>query len=52
MAVAGNADTTTKKCPKCGNAHLGLIRSQNIKVCSDCDLIISGYLDEGQKELK
>lgn len=43
---------TTKHCPKCTNEYLGLIRSQNIKVCSDCNLIINWYLDEGQKELK
>lgn len=43
---------TTKHCPDCGNTHLVQVRSQNIKLCSDCGgRVIPWYLDEGQRAL-
>jgi uncharacterized protein (DUF983 family) len=42
---------STKSCPKCGNTHLILIRTQNHKYCSDCDTKINWHLDEGQEAL-
>lgn len=39
--------TTTKRCPKCGNTHLGLIRTQFLKFCPDCGTC----LDPGQRPL-
>lgn len=49
---------TTKSCPECGNTHLGLLRSQNLKLCnnykqhSDKKIkYIPWPLDEGQKPL-
>lgn len=43
---------STKTCPQCGNTHLALVKQENRKVCTDCNLWIPWYLDEGQKELK
>ena len=45
--------TTTKKCPNCGNTHLGILRSYNLKVCVDCTpfTYIKWELDPGQKPL-
>lgn len=45
-------EKTTKHCPECGNTNLALIKKENKKVCTDCNLWIDWYLDEGQKELK
>lgn len=42
---------STKQCPRCGNAHLGLIRTQFLKFCPDCDLWMAWNLDPGQKPL-
>ena len=42
---------TTKACPKCGNVNLILLRSLNVKHCSDCNLEIPWYLEPGQKPL-
>jgi len=42
---------TTKICPKCGNTHLVHIATQNIKICTDCQLEIPWYLEPGQKPL-
>lgn len=43
---------TTKHCPQCTNTALVLVRSQNIKLCSDCGgLVIPWYLDDGQRAL-
>lgn len=42
---------STRKCPKCGNMHLGLMRSQNLKFCPDCDTWIKWELTPGQKPL-
>lgn len=42
---------STKQCPKCGNVQLLLVRTMNYKFCSDCNLTIPWYLDEGQAPL-
>lgn len=42
---------TTKKCPKCGNTHLILLRTLNIKFCSDCNTEIPWFLENGQEPL-
>ena len=42
---------TTKQCPKCGNTCLILLRSLNMKYCTDCDTEIPWYLEEGQEPL-
>ena len=42
---------TAKKCPKCNNTFLILIRTQNMKICSDCDTIIPWYLEKDQEPL-
>jgi predicted RNA-binding Zn-ribbon protein involved in translation (DUF1610 family) len=42
---------TTKKCPACGNEQLLLIRTQNIKVCTDCYIVIPWNLETNQKGL-
>jgi len=42
---------TTKRCPLCGNARLGLMRTQNRKYCPDCGLWMSWDLDPGQRPL-
>lgn len=41
---------TTKKC-KCGNTHLVLLRTHNLKVCTNCNKLIPWYLGEGQAPL-
>lgn len=43
--------TTTKRCPKCGNTHLGLIRTQFLKFCPDCGTWMEWNLDPGQRPL-
>lgn len=49
--------TTTKVCPRCGNTHLALLRTENAKVCMDCPLVngervrIPWYLEPGQKPI-
>lgn len=42
---------TTKECPNCGNMHLVLLHSMNMKLCTDCRTEIPWYLEEGQKPL-
>ena len=42
---------TTKHCPKCGNTKLVLLRSQNIKICPNCNVEIPWLLTEGQKKI-
>ena len=42
---------TTKECPNCGNTHLILLTSLQLKLCTDCRTEIPWYLDEGQKPL-
>jgi len=42
---------TTKECPNCGNTHLILLSTLNLKLCSDCQTEIPWYLDKGQKPL-
>lgn len=43
--------TTTKMCPYCGSDVLGLIRSQNMKWCADCNKWFDWFLDDGQRPL-
>lgn len=40
---------STKQCPDCGNTHLILVSTQNLKLCSDCGSSMTWYLEEGQK---
>lgn len=42
---------TTKVCPDCGNTYLVLLRTMNLKYCTDCNKPIPWYLDPGQKKL-
>jgi hypothetical protein len=45
---------STKRCPVCNDDQLGLIRTQNIKICSNCSpkfTIIPWHLDPGQKAI-
>lgn len=42
---------TTKQCPHCGNRNLVLIRTQSVKICSDCNTTIPWLLDPGQKPI-
>jgi len=42
---------TTKECPDCGNTHLVCIATQNIKICTDCNIEIPWTLDQDQKPL-
>jgi len=42
---------TTKVCPNCGNVHLILLTSLNLKICADCQTEIPWYLEEKQKPL-
>jgi len=42
---------STKKCPKCGNTKLALVRTHNVKWCTDCNFQIPWNLDPGQKPL-
>lgn len=42
---------TTKCCPKCGNTYLILLRSLNLKYCTDCHTEIPWYLEPDQKPL-
>ena len=43
---------STKQCPKCGGVHLGLIRSQFVKYCTDCGLWFPWPLESDQQVLK
>lgn len=43
---------TTKRCPKCGNEKLLLIRTHNIKHCAVCNLDIPWFLEPKQKPLQ
>jgi predicted metal-dependent hydrolase len=43
---------STKQCPDCGSEHLGLIRSQFIKYCTECNLWFDWPLEENQEVLK
>ena len=43
---------TTKICPECKSTALILLRSQNIKICSNCNKQIPWTLDPGQKPIK
>jgi hypothetical protein len=51
--MAGQEKPTTKQCPKCGNDVIGLIRSQNLKFCTNksCNHWFEWTLDDGQKPL-
>jgi len=40
---------TTKICHKCGNTHLILLTTMNLKYCVDCYTWIPWYLANGQK---
>ena len=44
---------TTKKCPECGNTHLVLFTTMDMKVCTSHKkyVVIPWYLDDGQKPL-
>lgn len=42
---------STKQCPRCGNTHLGLLYSLNLKYCSDCHIYMRWELDAGQVPL-
>lgn len=44
---------TTKLCPQCGNDKLLLLRSLNLKYCTDCHphVKIPWYLEDGQKPM-
>lgn len=42
---------STKACPRCGNTHLGLIRTQFLKFCPDCDTWLPWMLEPQQKPL-
>lgn len=43
-----NPKVTTKRCPKCGNTKLLLLRTMNMKCCTNCHTDIPWFLDEGQ----
>jgi len=49
--MTGGEGLSTKQCPKCGNEALGLIRTQHMKFCPDCDTWFDWNLDPGQKPL-
>lgn len=42
---------TTKECPQCGNTDLVKIGTHNIKHCTDCNIDIPWYVEEGQPAL-
>jgi uncharacterized protein (DUF983 family) len=42
---------TIKKCPNCGNENLLLIRTLNLKTCTDCHTDIDWFLEQDQKGL-
>lgn len=42
---------STKTCINCGSLRLVLLRSQNIKVCGDCNCTMKWHLQQGQKPL-
>ena len=42
---------STKTCPACGNAHLGLLRTHYRKFCPDCGIYIFWDLDKSQEPL-
>lgn len=52
FAAAEFRQHSTKACPECGDTNLVLLRSQNLKVCSNCKKEIAWHLDAGQKPLK
>jgi len=43
--------SSTKACPECSSTFLVLLRTQNKKVCSQCNTIIHWTLESGQKPL-
>jgi ribosomal protein L37AE/L43A len=42
---------STKQCPKCGNTMLLRLTSLNLKICTDCNIRIPWYLEEGQESV-
>lgn len=42
---------TTTKCPQCGNKDLVRLGTMNLKVCTDCQLDIPWYVEQGQPAL-
>lgn len=42
---------STKQCPKCKNTQLLLLRTLNLKICTDCGIKIPWYLEDKQKTL-
>lgn len=47
-----NKSITTKFCPKCGNKYLILLRTLNIKFCTDCNTEIQWALEYNQEQLR
>lgn len=45
-------ERTTKKCPKCGNTYLMLLRTLNLKYCPDCNTEIPWFLEPNQPPLQ
>jgi hypothetical protein len=43
---------STKQCPTCGNEQLLLIRTLNLKACTDCYKNIPWYLEDGQQPIQ
>jgi len=52
LPVRRKDPVSTKHCPQCGGVHLGLIRSQFIKYCTDCGLWFDWPLEIDQEVLK
>ena len=42
---------STKQCPKCYNTNLLLLRTLNLKICTDCNIKIPWFLETNQKTL-
>lgn len=42
---------TTRVCPKCGNQNLVLLGTFNKKHCTDCNLEIPWFVEDGQPAL-
>lgn len=49
--MSADDKVTTKHCPKCGNTNLVLIGTYNLKHCTDCNLDIPWYREEGQPSI-
>lgn len=42
---------STKTCYNCENENLLLLRTFNLKICTDCDTVIWWKLDKNQKQI-